>query len=73
MNDIAKYIKKLRLRLGLTQEQFGVIIGRKRDVVTKYEGGNAIPPGDILLKIQALEVVNDAKALGVDPKDLIKG
>lgn len=53
--EISKYIKKLRSKLGLTQKEFADKIGKDRSSIANYETGRAIPPGNILLKIQELE------------------
>ena len=59
--DIAKYIKDLRKKLGMTQLELGEEINSNRDNIANYEVGRAIPPGDVLLKIQALDP--DRKAI----------
>ncbi len=53
--NIAKYIKELREKLNLTQKGLARKIGVPRGNIANYEVGRAIPPGDILLKIQELE------------------
>lgn len=55
MNTISKYIKEIRQSLNLTQKIFAEKIGKTRGDIAKYETEKAIPPGDILLKIQALK------------------
>ena len=56
---IAQFIKRVRVKAGLTQKQFGDLIGKKRDVIAKYETGKAIPPGDVLLRIQSIAQKQD--------------
>ena len=41
--------------MGLTQEEFAKLLGKKRSTVTLYEAGKIMPPGDILIKIMDLE------------------
>ena len=53
--DIAKYIRDLRKKLKMTQAELGKAISSNRDNIANYEIGRAIPPGDVLLKIQALD------------------
>ena len=53
--NIAKYVKSVRAKLGLTQKDFAKRLDTYRTNITNYELGRAIPPGDILLKIQELE------------------
>ena len=55
---ISKYIKNLRIYLGLTQKEFAIKIGVSRSNVAKYETNKIwgiIPPGDVLLRIQNLK------------------
>jgi len=51
---ISDYVKAIRSYLKLTQKDFGNKIGKTRCSIANYETGRAIPPGDILLKIQKL-------------------
>lgn len=60
---IANYVKKVRKAKGLTQNQLACLLGLKRAAVTQYELGRNIPPGDVLLKIQALDPENKAALL----------
>lgn len=55
MNRIPFLVKRIRTALGLTQEAFAKKIGKTRGDVAKYELGYAVPPGDVLLKIQELD------------------
>ena len=51
----SKYLKRIRVRLGLTQSQMGKLLGVKRATVGGYEIG-AINPGlDVYIKYQALD------------------
>lgn len=54
MTEISIYVKSSRAKLGLTQKVFANLLGKKRYNIAKYETGKAIPPGDIVLKIQKL-------------------
>lgn len=49
--DIPQFIKFSRKAMGLTQQQFGVLIGKNRLSVTSYETGRAMPSADIIFKI----------------------
>lgn len=53
--NISDYVKSIRSQLKLTQKHFGDKIGKTRCSVANYETDRAIPPGDVLLKIQELE------------------
>ena len=52
--DTSEFIKKTRSKLGFTQEEFAEKIGSKRCNIANYETGRAMPPGDIILKIQQM-------------------
>ena len=54
MTELKDYIKNLRKKLNLTQEGFAELIGKDRTTVARYESGDVIPPGNVLLEIQAL-------------------
>jgi len=57
-----EFIKQLRKQLGLTQTGFGVLIGKDRSTVAKYELGIVIPPGNILVKIQEIEINSQSQS-----------
>ena len=59
--DIPKVIKTKRFQMGLTQEKFAKLLGKKRSTVTLYEAGKIMPPGDILIKIMAFEAESEHK------------
>jgi DNA-binding XRE family transcriptional regulator len=44
MNASAKFIRQARHKLGLTQTEFGEIIGKHRRTIVRYEQGEEIPP-----------------------------
>ena len=52
---ISDYVKTIRSHLKLTQKQLGERINKNRCAIANYETGRAIPPGDVLLKIQEIE------------------
>lgn len=58
---ISDYVKTLRSHLKLTQKDFGKKIGKTRCSIANYETDRAIPPGDILLKIQELDLNSTSK------------
>ena len=49
--SIGKRIKKIRLLMDLSQEEFGQLLGVTGHSVGKYEKGINLPPADILSKI----------------------
>ena len=60
--DIAKNIKEKRIRLGLTQTALAKLIGKKRTTVTHYESGKIIPPANIFIMIQELDLIDEKAA-----------
>jgi len=57
--ELSVYVKAVRKLLGLTQSQLAMKIESKRVNIANYETGRAIPPGNVLLKIQELEQKHD--------------
>ena len=61
---LAQYIKSVRARRKETQTQFAKAVWPGEDAylalcrIGKYETDRAIPPGDVLLKIQDLDKDN---------------
>ena len=47
-------VRKKRENLGLTQKEFAKRIGKTTSDIKNYENDRAIPPGDVMLKIQEL-------------------
>lgn len=45
------FISNTRKALGMSQKDFGDMIGKNNDVISKYEAGIIVPPGDLILKI----------------------
>ena len=60
--NVANYVRSVRLRLGLTQQALANKLKKSRWSVTNYELGRALPPGDVLLQIQAFELSLDPPA-----------
>lgn len=52
--EIGKFIAKLRKEKGLTQEQFGKIIGVTNKTVSRWETGIYLPPADAMLVMSEL-------------------
>ena len=63
--DIGKNIKKLRNKLGLSQEDFAKKSGVKYTTLTKIESS-------VIKKPSVMIMAQIAKALGVSIEDLIK-
>lgn len=52
---VGKRIKKIRvIDLDMNQDKFGQKLAITQSTVSRYEKGEVIPPGDILLKIAKL-------------------
>jgi transcriptional regulator with XRE-family HTH domain len=57
------FVINVRKALGISQEAFGKIIGKERDVINKYEKGTIVPSGDTILKILEEVLGSDISAL----------
>ena len=53
--QIYKYVKAVRDKTGLSQQRFAPLVGCNRAAIANYENNRAIPPGDVLLRIQKFE------------------
>ena len=53
--EISNYVKTIRKKLGLTRREFAELLNSNRFNIYNYEKKRAIPPGDVLLKIQELD------------------
>jgi transcriptional regulator with XRE-family HTH domain len=49
-SQTAELIRRAREKMGLTQSQFGALLGRPQSVVSKYERGLVEPPGGIIIQ-----------------------
>ena len=72
--EIHKYIKQVRKKLNITQDEYARLLGRSRSTVANYENGNIKPSADVLLKIQELAYNYDVLRgrLGNDMQPAIK-
>ena len=52
---LSEYIRKVRKELGFTQDELARQIGSNKFNISNYETGRAIPPGNVLIKIQELD------------------
>lgn len=55
-----KWVKKVRERAGLTQEQFAVTYGMDLKTLQKYEHGDSIPASSVLSYLQMIEADPEA-------------
>lgn len=51
---ISEMIREKRKKLKITQRELAEMIGKTRWDIANYENEKAIPPGDVLIKIQEL-------------------
>lgn len=50
----AIFVKQSRKALGFTQQQLADLLNKDRSLISHYESGYSIPPGNIILKLIAL-------------------
>ena len=55
MKNSIDIIKEFRNKFGLSQNQLGGILGVTRDTVAGWENKRVRVPGDIVLRVQALD------------------
>jgi len=65
--EMAKLIRELRERLGLTQEKFAAKLGVTFPTINRWENGRAKPSPLALQKIEEL-----LRSMGTDGGDLLK-
>ena len=68
---VSDWIKKVRTKAGLTQEQLADAIGRKKLSISRWENGERIPNADDLLKISMVTgiAVETPNSIQPDPDD----
>lgn len=68
-NDIGERIKKVRSRYGMTQQQFGDIIGKSGATVAAYEDGKRMPDLRVLADISSMFEVSFSYLINGNLKD----
>jgi transcriptional regulator with XRE-family HTH domain len=63
LDSVRKNIKKYRIERGLTQEQFGEILGKRRGTISKIETNKGTLTDD--------EIFSIAKVLDISPQAII--
>ena len=53
--ETSTLVKEKRKALGLTQQQLADILGKERSSISRYETGDADPPGSVILKLQSMK------------------
>ncbi len=66
MSDLPNRIKSIRLKAGLTQEEFGKLFGLVKSTVSLYESGKSTPNDDIKIQICKHFGVSIDYLLGID-------
>lgn len=64
-SDFGENLKQLRKSRGLTQKDFGTMVGLSKAVVSKYETGIGYPSFDVLVRIAQYFGVTTDYLLGV--------
>ena len=52
--NYGKFVKGIRKKFDLTQEQLAVLVGVKRTTIANYELNNIKPSADVLVKLQKI-------------------
>jgi transcriptional regulator with XRE-family HTH domain len=63
--QVARNLKRLRVRRGLSQEELGFRAGVHRTQISKFERGETLPEIETLIRL--------CGALAVEPNDLMAG
>ena len=62
IEDVANYLKSLRVAKGLTQEEVSVILNVSNKTISKWETGNGLP------EVQSLMALADLYDVKVDDR-----
>ena len=66
MLDAAKYARRIRKRLGLTQAEFSLRIGVSVDTIRNWEQGKRCPTGAALSLLKVLDKAPEASLAALD-------
>ena len=76
MVEPKEIIRLARKHKGLNQKEFSQLINKSQAVVSKYETGQIIPPGNILLRCQKIlnktDTQSDMESMDYDVEDLVR-
>ena len=70
INAIGENIMRVRKKNGLTQAQFGEIIGKSQSTVYSYENGSVIPSFEVLTIISHFFGISVGYLMGIEWKPL---
>lgn len=66
INAIGESIMRVRKKNGLTQAQFGELIGKSQSAVYSYENGSVIPKFETIVLISQLFGVSVSHLMGIE-------
>ena len=66
VNAIGENIMRVRKKSGLTQAQFGEVIGKSQSTVYSYENGSVIPSFEVLATISHFFGVSVGYLMGIE-------
>ena len=66
INAIGENIMRVRKKSGLTQAQFGEVIGKSQSAIYSYENGSVIPSFEVLTDISQLFGVSVGYLMGIE-------
>ena len=69
-NTIGENIMRVRKKSGLTQAQFGEVLGRSQSAVYSYENGSVIPSFEVLVNISHFFNVSVGYLMGIESRPL---
>jgi transcriptional regulator with XRE-family HTH domain len=76
MTETKEIIYLARNRKGLSQKDFSRIINKSQAMISKYESGKAIPPGNILVLCQEMlnetDINSSTDSISIDIEELIQ-
>lgn len=69
-NVIGDNIRRIRIKSGLTQAQFGQTINKSQSAVYSYENGSVLPSFEVITEISQLYGVSIGYIMGIKWKPL---
>ena len=69
-NVIGDNIRRIRLKTGLTQAQFGATLNKSQSAIYSYENGTVVPSFDLLTEIAQLYGVPVGHIMGIEWRPL---
>jgi len=70
INVIGESIRQVRKKHGLTQAQFGEIIGKSQSTIYSYENGSVIPSFEVLCTLSQLFDISLGHLMGLESRSL---